>query len=176
MKSNVIIIIFLTVLIVGFGMLCYLQNIELFSINIGWNGGTPIHNRTWCVYPNRKLSNISTRYGDLFMDFNKNSEIKIKCNPSTMDNCVEYIHSLYPQITTLKLIHYMKNDPTFIDSYKYYPKGATWRISYQKNKDGQDVATLHHNSTLNKRKCLSANETFDSVGTKITSNKNSFCN
>ena len=113
--------------------------------------------------------------GDLLMDFHKNSEIKSKCNPNTMDDCVEYIHTLYPQITTLKHIHYMKNDPTFIDSYKYYPKGATWRIRYQKNKDGQNLAVKHDNSTLYKRKCLSANETCDSLGTKITSDQNEFC-
>ena len=106
MKTLHIYILLLTVLIVGFSLLCKNNNLELF-IDQRWSesDGLPILNKSWCKYNNKThSSNYKMNAIDLVEVHGNKNNIKEKCRPGNMDECLDIIHEHHPNITSLQVI------------------------------------------------------------------------
>ena len=154
MNSNYLIVLCISIIFIGFIILCNNNNLESFN---KWENGTDLYNKTWCKYNNQYISNgfINEKdfiyiYGDKVVNSTSTTTFKDICTPGNMDECIEKVHHKYPYITNLRVL---QNINLNCDKYQSdvqknkikpkYGEGVKYRIKYSTNNDWQRKSRKH---------------------------------
>jgi hypothetical protein len=181
MNSIYFILINISVVFIGFIILCKNNNLESFYANVSdasekvtkWiKSDKKLYHNTWCKYIDRDVSNphmtnkkdFIADYGNLLVNSgrrrrreltNSNQKFKDICSPDITENCVKKVHDKFPHIISLQNHNNKLKYYTNNDSIKY-SKHTRGVITYKKEclKDGEECGKYNTVNQQNSAHCL----------------------